>query len=248
MRHILELMRFFLNFRTSLTDLYSDINTSLTSFNTDIQTKMNGLATTLTTGLTSTDILTENRRKGIRLDKNGNNLFSAYKTFSNTYNGAGTWIKLVGIAPTTTPCYLTNIKLYVLASFTTTFDLIGGQVGYYALAKNDYVPVLPTILGTFPYYSALWPCGIHATPTGPWPAYAQAGGHVNAYHQGGASLLYNIPQYYSIDLQFPSVPITSKGFALWIWGVAIGNGMPAYMGEMAYISDTAYSNTGFTGF
>lgn len=245
MRHILELMRFFLSFRTSLTDLYSDINTSLTAFNTDVQTKMNGLATTLTTGLSNTDVLTENRRKGIKLDINGNNLFSAYKTFSNTYNASGTWTKLVGIAPTTTPCYLTNIKLYVLASFTTVFSLVNGQVGYYALAKDDYVPGSPTTLNTFPYYSALWPCGIHATPTGPWPAYAQAGGHMNAYRQGGASLIYNIPQYYSIDLQFPSVPITSKGFALWIWGVTIGTGTPAYTGEMAYISDTAYTNTGF---
>ena len=244
MRHILELMRFFLNFRTSLTDLYSDINTSLTSFSTDIQTKINGLATTLTTGLTNTDILTENRRKGIRLDKSGNNLFSAYKTISNTYNGADTWIKLVGIAPTTTPCYLTNIKLNVSASYTTAFSL-SGQMGYYALAKDDYVPASLTALEAFPYYSALWPCGIHATPTGPWPAYAQAGGHFNACRQGGASLAYNIPQYYSIDLQFPSVPITSKGFALWIWGVTIGNGTPEYSGEMAYISDTAYTNTGF---
>ena len=245
MRHILELMRFFLNFRTSLTDLYSDINTSLTSFNTDVQTKMNGLATTLITGFTNTDTLTENRRKGIRLDISGNNLFSAYKTFSNTYNGAGTWKKLVGIAPTTTPCYLTNIKLNVLASYTTTFSLLDGQVGYYALAKDDYVPAPLTSLNAFPYYSALWTCGTHTTPTGPWPAYAQAGGHANAYLQGGASLAYYIPQYYSIDLQFPSVPLTSKGFALWIWGVTIGTETPAYTGEMAYISDTAYTNTGF---
>ncbi len=245
MRHILELMRFFLNFRTSLTDLYSDINTSLTSFNTDVQNKINSLATTLTTGLTNTDTLTENRRNGIILDTGGNNLFSAYKTFSNTYNGAGTWTKLVGIAPTTTPCYLTNIKLNVLASYTSDFSLVNGQVGYYALAKDDYVPASPTSLDAFPYYSALWPCGIHATPTGPWPAYAQAGGHTNAYRQGGASLGYLIPQYYSIDLQFPSVPITSKGFALWIWGETIGTGTPAYTGEMAYIADTAYTNTGF---
>ena len=245
MRHILELMRFFLNFRTSLTDLYSDINTSLTAFNTDIQTKMNSLATTLTTGLTNTDTLTENRRKGIKLDISGNNLFSAYKTFSNTYNSAGTWTKLVGIAPTTTPCYLTNIKLNVMASYTTDFSLVNGQVGYYALAKDDYVPASPTTLESFLYRSALWPCGTHTTPTGPWPAYAQAGGHMNAYRQGGASLGYLIPQYYSIDLQFPSVPLTSKGFALWIWGVTIGTGTPAYKGEMAYISDTAYANTGF---
>jgi len=215
------------------------------AFNTDIQTKLNGLTTTLTTGLSSIDVLTENRRKGIKLDINGNNLFSAYKTYSKTNSSAGTWTKLVGIAPTTTPCYLTNIKLYVLASFTTTFNLFSGQVGYYALAKDDYVPAWPTILEAFPYYSALWPCGIHATPTGPWPAYAQAGGHMNAYKQGGASFGYLIPQYYSIDLQFPSVPITSKGIALWIWGVSIGSGTPAYMGEMAYISDTAYANTGF---
>jgi len=216
------------------------------AFNSDVQTKMNGLATTLTTGLTNTDTLTENRRKGIRLDINGNNLFSVYKTFSNTYNASGTWTKLVGIAPTTTPCYLTNIKLNVKASYTTTaLSLVNGQLGYYALAKDDYVPASPTNLKTFPYYSALWPCGIHTDPTGPWPAYAQAGGHTNSYRQGGASLGYNIPQYYSIDLQFPSVPLTSKGIALWIWGVTIGTGTPAYTGEMAYISDTAYTNTGF---
>jgi len=245
MRHILELMRFFLNFRTSLTDLYSDINTSLTSFNTDVQNKMNGLATTLTTGLTNTDTLTENRRKGIRLDISGNNLFSAYRTASNTYNSTGTWTKLVGIAPTTTPCYLTNIYLHVLGSYTSTFLLAGGQMGYYAITRDSFVPSSPTTLDSMSNYSFLWPCGIHATPTGPWPAYAQAGGQRNAYRQGGAGLAYNIPQCYSISLEFPTVPITSEGIALWVWGRAIGTGTPAYKGEMAYIADTAYTNTGF---
>ena len=245
MKHILELMRFLLNFRTSMNDLYSDLNTSMTTLNTDVQNKMNGLVTTLSSGLTNTDSLTENKRKGIRLDSSGNNLFSAYRTVSNIYNGTDTWTKLVGIAPTTTPCYLTNIYLHVLGSYTTTFVLAGGQMGYYALAKDDYVPAAPTSLSAFPYYSALWPCGVHATPPWPWPAYAQAGGQRNAYRQGGAGLAYNIPQYYSISLEFPSVPITSEGIALWVWGTGFGTGIPAYTGEMAYIADIAYTNTGF---
>lgn len=245
MKHILELMRFLLNFRTSMNDLYSDLNTSMTTFNTDVQNKMNGLATTLSSGLTNTDSLTEYKRKGIRLDLSGNNLYSAYRTVSNTYNGTATWTKLVGIAPTTTPCYLTNIYLHVLGSYTTTFVLAGGQMGYYAITRDSFVPSSPATLGSMSNYSYLWPCGTHATPTGPWPAYAQAGGQRNAYRQGGAGLAYNIPQYYSISLEFPSVPITSEGIALWVWGIAIGTGTPAYTGEMAYIADTAYTNTGF---